>query len=219
MDIGKSAMAVLLVQKENPAALWGGGDNWLQYLYNRMIGSSLVEFSRNQVSFVTFNYDRTVEMFLATSLASAFGKSIEDVATALDDIPIIHLHGRLGYLPWQSAAEGRPYNGNIDKRVMDICRREIKVVHEDITDRDRDFSKAKELLGNAQRVYLLGFGFGSKNVERLGLSSLTPEQFQGTAVGQKDQEISNSKNLCGNKIVLYPHHPSLEFLRTFTPLD
>jgi hypothetical protein len=104
-------------------------------------------------------------------------------------------------------------------RVMDICRRQIKVVHEDITDRDKDFSKAKELLGNAQRVYLLGFGFGAKNTERLGLSSLTPELFQGTAVGQKDQEVNNSKSLCGSKITLYPNHASLEFLRTFTPLD
>jgi hypothetical protein len=115
MDIGKSATAVLLVQKENREALWGGADNWLQYLYNRMIGSSLDEFTRNQVSFVTFNYDRTVEMFLATSLANAFGKSIEEVAPVLNEIPIIHLHGRLGYLPWQNAEEGRPYNGNIDK--------------------------------------------------------------------------------------------------------
>jgi hypothetical protein len=219
MDIGKSAMAVLLVQKENPDALWGGGDNWLQYLYNRMIGSSLEEFTQNQVSFVTFNYDRSVEMFLATSLANAFGKSIEQVATVLNEIPIIHLHGRLGYLPWQNASEGRPYNGNIDQRVMDICRSEIKVVHEDITDRDKDFSKAKELLGNAQRVYLLGFGFGAKNTERLGLSSLSPQQFQGTAVGQRDQELNNSKNLCGRKIVLHPNHASLEFLRTVAPID
>jgi len=212
-------MAVLLVQRENPDALWGGTENWLRYLYNRMIGSSLDEFTRNQVSFVTFNYDRTVEMFLATSLANAFGKPIEEVAPILNEIPIIHLHGRLGYLPWQNVSEGRPYNSKIDQRVMDICRREIKVVHEDITDRDKDFTKAKAILRNAQRIYLLGFGFGSKNVERLGLSLLSPEQYQGTAVGQRDQELNNIKALCANKITLYPNHGSLEFLRTFTPLD
>jgi hypothetical protein len=219
MDIGKAAMAVLLVQKENPGALWGGPENWLQYLYNRMIGGSLEEFAHNNVSFVTFNYDRSVEMFLATALGNAFGKSTEEVATVLNEIPIIHLHGRLGYLPWQNSSQGRVYGGNIDQRVMDICRKEIKVVHEDITDRDKDFARAKHVLDNAQRVYLLGFGFGARNVERLDLRSLSPEAFQGTAVGFREQEKNSIVALCGGKVTLYTGYACLEFLRNQTPLD
>ena len=203
MEIGKSAMSVLLVQRENPDALWGGGLNWLQYLYNRMIGSSLEEFAQNQVSFVTFNYDRTVEMFLATSLGCTFGKHLEQVAAVLDVMPIIHLHGRLGYLPWQNASEGRAYNGNIDKRVMDICRNEIKVVHEDTTDgRDKEFTKAKELLAMAERIYLLGFGFGERNVERLGLRDLERGRATATCVGPTQHELNQLQGFLDRKSVV-----------------
>lgn len=219
MEVGKAAMAVLLAQRENSVALWGGHENWLQYLYNRMIGSSLEEFSQNQVSFVTFNYDRSVEMFLSTALQNAFGKTTEEVAAVLNEIPIIHLHGRLGYLPWQNPSQGREYSGHIDQAVMEICRREIKVVHEDITDRDKDFARAKQVLGAAQRVYLLGFGFGTKNVERLDLRSLTPEIFEGTAFGFTDQERHSNVVLCGGKVTLHTGYQCLEFLRNRTPLD
>ena len=79
-----------------------------------------------------------------------------DVAKVLNNIPIIHLRGWLGYLPWQG--------------------------------RDEYFSEAKRVLQEAKRVHLSGFGFGAKNVERIGLSSLTPETYSGTAVGYTQRE-------------------------------
>jgi DNA-binding MurR/RpiR family transcriptional regulator len=72
----------------------------------------------------------------------------------------------------------------IDVNAMNIFLKEIKVVHEDITDvRDKEFTKAKELLADATRIYLLGFGFGSRNVERLGLREMAPGRTMAIAVG------------------------------------
>ena len=56
---------------------------------------------------------------------------------------------------------------------LSVFMDEIKVIHEDITDRDKDFNNAKDLIANAERIYLMGFGFGRKNVERLGLDNVT----------------------------------------------
>jgi hypothetical protein len=222
LDIGKATMGIELLLAEHDADLWQEGENWLTYLYNNMIGSSLSEFSNNRVSFVTFNYDRTVEHFFHTSLRNTFGESVEDTATVFEQIPVIHLHGRLGFLPWQHNRSVVPFptSGEIDKGVMDIVLREIKVVHEDITDgRDKEFTKAKELLDCAMRVYLLGFGFGTLNVERLGLASIKGKVFAGTAFGMTEKETSNCVALCGGEINLRRACPALEFLREYAELN
>ena len=218
LDIGKAAMAIQLMLLEQEGLLWRI-PNWMLYLYGRMGSESFDDFSGNDVSFVTFNYDRSLEHFLCTSLANSYGRSIEDSAKEIKQIPIIHLHGRLGYLPWENE-NGRAYGDKtIDQRIVDLCVREMRVVHEDITDRDADFAEAKRLLKGAKRVYLMGFGFGSKNVERIDLPSLAPEIFYGTAYGLTDAETASSRKLCGGRVSLYNGSPCLEFLRAQAQLD
>jgi hypothetical protein len=148
MEIGKSMMGVELLHGEVHDRLWQDGSNWLTYLYSSMVGNSLDEFLNNKVSLVTFNYDRSVEHFLYISLKNSFGRSSQDTAGAMRSIPIVHLHGRLGYLPWQGGNNGISFGDNqIDGRKMDILQKEIKVVHEELTDgRDKDFDEAKALL-------------------------------------------------------------------------
>jgi hypothetical protein len=211
-------MAVELIKCENQKYLWAADGNWMLYLYSHMIGDSLEEFASNKVSFITFNYDRSLEHFLATSLSNTFGKSLEECSVRLEPISIIHLHGRLGYLPWQNTGRSREYNDTIDKRILEVCMNEIKVVHEDIKDRDADFTTAKLLLGKADRVYLLGFGFGTTNVQRLGLIDLAPHIFLGTAFGMTQRESSNCRVMSGGRVGLYDSQ-SLKFLREVAELD
>jgi hypothetical protein len=93
-------------------------------------------------------------------------------------------------------------------------------VHEDISDgRDKDFDEAKKLLNEATRVYLLGFGFGGRNVERLGLAELEPSEYSGTAYGMTQKETSQCKALCGNRPNLNYNFPALEFLRNVATLN
>jgi hypothetical protein len=218
LEIGKAAMAIELMLREEESHLWKA-PNWMLYLYGLMGCKSFEDFSGNDVSFVTFNYDRSLEHFLCTSLASSYGRPIEHSANEIKHIPIIHLHGRLGYLPWEGK-NGRAYGDKtIDHRIVDLCVKEMRVVHEDITDRDADFAEAKRLLKAAKRVYLMGFGFGNKNVERIDLPSLEPEIFYGTAYGLTGRETASSVRLCGGRVSLYNGLPCLEFLREQAQLD
>jgi len=214
MDIGKAMMGIELLHGEVHERLWQPDDNWLTYLFGNMIGSSLEEFANNNVSFVTFNYDRCVEQFLYVSLSNAFGRASEDTAAVVGRIPIVHLHGRLGHLPWQSGNSAIAFGDNqIDPHKMNIVMKEIKVVHEELTDgRDKDFAQAKKLLAGARRVYLMGFGFGSRNVQRLGLGQLQPEAYQGTAYGLTGKEIDGCRTLCGGLIGLHPFR-TLDLMR------
>jgi hypothetical protein len=91
--------------------------------------------------------------------------------------------------------------------------KEMRVVHEDITDRDKDFAQAKTLLKEAKRVYLMGFGFGAKNVERIDLPSLQPEIFAGTAYQLTPSETAYYTQQCGGSVVLNRNFPCLEFMR------
>jgi hypothetical protein len=221
LEVGKATMGIELLYGEAGANPWQDGSNWLTYLYGNMIGGSLDEFGENQVSFVTFNYDRVVEHFFHTSLQNTFGKSAGDTARTLDQIPIIHLHGRVGYLPWQSDRNVVPFGATeIGALQMNVMLSEIKVVHEDITDgRDREFTRAKELIADAARVYLLGFGFGGRNVERLGLATVEAHDYAGTAYGMTSKETNQCKVLCGNRANLNQNLPALEFLRNMATLN
>jgi hypothetical protein len=161
LDIGKAAMAIDLLLREQEHLLWQQ-PNWMLYLYDRMSSETLEQFSDNVVSFITFNYDRSLEHYLFVSLKNSFGAQLNACAKVLANIPIVHLHGRLGYLPWQRE-NNRAYGDiSITAHAVEKCAREMRVVHEDITDRDKDFNQAKQLLKDARRVYLMGFGFGLK---------------------------------------------------------
>jgi hypothetical protein len=66
LDIGKAAMAVILVSKEVPGNLWSGGNvpaggdaNWMRYMFSRL-NAPFERFHEIPVSFITFNYDRSL---------------------------------------------------------------------------------------------------------------------------------------------------------------
>lgn len=86
-----------------------------------------------------------------------------DCARVLKSIPIIHLHGRLGYLPWEAPADNRrDFNGVITRETLEASVKEIKVIYEDISGgRDAEFSRAKGLLDDAERVYIFGVWLSS----------------------------------------------------------
>jgi hypothetical protein len=193
LDVGKAVMATLLVGREASVPLWQPENekNWMRYLFNLMM-SSFDKFGDNPVAFITFNYDRSLEYFLFESIRNTFGKPPEECAKVLEKIPIIHLHGRLGFLPWEGKYSNvtREYAPQIDPDTIGVCMRNIKVIHEDISDgRDKDFERAKTLLRAAEVVFYLGFGFGRLNVERLDLANLNTLNARATALGLKAAEL------------------------------
>jgi hypothetical protein len=96
---------------------------------------------------------------------------------------------------------------------------EIKVVHEDITDRDADFTTAKQLLHKAERIYLLGFGFGTTNVERLGLANLSPTgAFGGTAFRMSQKESGNCRTMSGGTCSFTPRSRVCSFFAKWPSL-
>jgi hypothetical protein len=210
--VGKALIVASLIRFEVPDAIMKyDQNNWLRYMFNQL-NTGFEEFSENEIAFVTFNYDRTVEWFLATSLAHSFSKTIEQCKPVLEAIPIIHLHGRLGYLPWESK-DGRAFDAVIDENSVRKGMAGVKIIHEDINDgRDADFAKAKALLKDAEKIYFMGFGFNKINVDRLGIADLQPNKCIATTFGLSANEVGYIHKMTDGKVV-FDHHDCIGFCR------
>lgn len=203
-QIGRMIIAATLIGYEIQEKLFSYENNWLRTLYNNLT-APFDAFGDNPISFVTFNYDRVVEQFLFTALQSTYNRTADDCKSILDRIPIIHLHGQLEYLPWQGIGAGRSYScATSDPASIVSSADKIKIIHEEITDgRDKEFFRAKALIAQAERIFLLGFGFHPLNVSRLGIREFRRNAI-ATGVGLMSGERGLIASLCEGKVTFAP---------------
>lgn len=188
MSIGKAAMACVLIPLENIGALFDADQSWYQYLYERM-NCALDSFTDNAVSFITFNYDRSLEAYLHTALVHGYGVSADEAGKAVAGIRVIHVQGQLGSMPWEESSSGtRPYEPTLAPESVATAREAMRVIHEDPGD-DPLLAEAAVAINAAERVLFLGFGYHRMNVERLGLDIDRKRAYLGgTAFELKDRE-------------------------------
>jgi hypothetical protein len=213
IEIGKAATAAVLSPFERPDRIFSYQDNWLRSLYNNL-NASFEEFGKNRLSVITFNYDRVVEHFFFESLRNSYQKSDEQIHEVLKRIPVIHLHGNLGYLPWEGQSKSRPFSNQNEPASLRVAAQGIKIIHEDITDgRDRDFERAKVLLAHADQIYFMGFGFNKTNMDRLGLRDLPRGRtIMATGIGMSNQDRVLATQNCDGKITLLPGNETCDFV-------
>lgn len=173
LRIGKLAIALGLISSELESKLFNASRNWLDYLRNKLI-APFNEFGENKLSIITFNYDRSLEQYLFKVLKNTYGKSDDECAKQIEKIPIIHVHGRLGALPWQDA-KGRPYEGTINHESVKLASEQIIIMSEG-QDTSPQFQKAFELMKDAiinkGYIYFLGFGYNEISLKRLKLEKI-----------------------------------------------
>jgi hypothetical protein len=219
IDAGKKAIAAFLIQCEHTPGLFNPGvlDSLYDYLYSCM-NAVPDKFRDNKVSIITYNYDRSLETYLVTALANSY---CLDAETAMQFLPqIIHLHGKLGDLPWESES-GRPY-GKIDNPAdVERAAQSIRIIHDESLEDEPQFTKAHKLLQEAARVIFLGFGYDQTNLRRLYLdylkhwTSLPP--MYGSSFGFSELEKSEIINrISAYNVTVSLGHPTrtaLQYLR------
>ncbi len=185
MRLGKAAIALALIPKEVPEVVFPKTphDDWYQYLFGRM-DTSFERFGQNEVAFVTFNYDRSLEFFLTTALTNAFGRSVGDVRKVLESIPIIHVHGRLGALADETDSSG-PARGYDNKLNTLAVQRSLEglVIMPEAEEDSPAFEEARAQLASARRIFFLGFGYHVSNMTRLRLGEYEGRLAGGTSLG------------------------------------
>ena len=93
-DVAKAAIALTIAKYERNEELFFADlkDDWFRYLWRFLHDPNGERLPKNRVSFVTFNYDRTLEHALANAIK--YAKSVEHVTS--ESLPeIVHVYGSL----------------------------------------------------------------------------------------------------------------------------
>ena len=98
--IGKRAIALTIGFHENENELLnskGEKEGWYRYLWNRMYAVGIEKFKTNKIKVITFNYDRSFEVYFLTQIRHSYGLS-DTAARELysDVIEVVHVHGAIG---------------------------------------------------------------------------------------------------------------------------
>jgi hypothetical protein len=191
------AIAYCLIPYENEKNIFDPPKpdaDWYLHL-SKTLNSSFDEFENNKLSVITFNYDRSLEHCLFTSLRNWHGKSVDECIEKLAKLPIIHVYGQLGTIPYpqHGCRQYRPLGEDESKEygaVLDAAHG-ITLLNE----KESDVQEVHNLLGAAERVCFLGFSYHPLNLARLALhnSAGRSREVFGTARNFEVSEINQTK--------------------------
>lgn len=189
-SLGKLIIAYHLMRREVENKLYAvnNEEDWYQHLIEMMLTEGFDGFGHNNLAILTYNYDRSLEYYMFKML-KGYGQSDAVCRTAMQGIPILHLHGQLGLLP-ELNGEGRSYKKNIDSNTLQHAAKGIRIVHDDSPKEDGVFTEARTILSQAKHVIFLGFGYLDKNIARLKLDEHRTKHtsYWGTGVGVTSSE-------------------------------
>lgn len=166
-DVGKRTIAAILLNKEDKGLLHSSPhpDNWYRYLFNSITSHIWDDLDFTNISILTFNYDRSLEHYLAFAMMASYGKTFEECCNKLKDLRIIHIYGSLGpCLPTDQ--NYFPYGDKPTSQTVTIAASALKVIPEG-RDNDQLLVNARDMLVTAHKIAFLGFGFDATNLMRL----------------------------------------------------
>jgi hypothetical protein len=178
--------------------------DWYSHLFEKLTNELVKKedycrYCENKVSFITFNYDRSLEYFLCESLLNSFnGIDAGKIHEQLKKHSIIHVFGQVAGLEWQDIKNKyqyrvHPYSVDVQKLADNLT-----IIYEE--KENPELEEAHKLIESAKRIFFLGFGFARENLEILRIPEiLSPSQkVFGTAYNYTEKEIID---ICNN----FPH--------------
>jgi hypothetical protein len=185
--LGKAAIVRCILQAERRSQLWTNpydgpafhpdnvAQTWivrLMRMLTRGMHAADVEQVFRNLTFISFNYDRSLEYFLSNALVNSFGCSVEAAQKIVDRLTIIHPYGIVA--PLWGSGRVTPFgsDGSFDwaAQAGDISTYTEQVADAKLVERMRAAS------ADAQQLVFLGFGFHAQNMRLI-----TPEK-PGTVV-------------------------------------
>lgn len=213
-DMGKRAIIFRILGDERGSFFGEAmGENatqdWYTWLFGKLTDELVKKgdyerFGENDVSFITFNYDRSLEHFLYRSLVKSFnGIPADRIQEQLEQIRICHVFGRVGPLEWQAKDGGVEYGAPVASTDVDALCNNIRIVYEE--EDSPELKEARNVLSTASRVFFLGFGYAKENLDALKIPKVLANcaEIDGTALGFTKGEIEAVKYLS------FKGHPAL----------
>jgi hypothetical protein len=132
------------------------------------------------ITFVSFNYDRCIEHYLSHAAASYFDLQSSEIEEVLASVHIIHPYGSLGNLN----VSGNFVEGFGSKESVFTAAKGIRTFTEGVEE-DRIAQSIAKAFSEASEVYFLGFGFLKQNLDLLisGANPVNISRVFGTSSG------------------------------------
>jgi len=150
----------------------------------------------SRVSFISFNYDRSIEQFIRVAIAALYSLPFSEAdQIASEYFTVLHPYGSLGKLHSANPTEIIQFGAErpLDPRLL---ASNLHTFTEQLKE-DGDLAEIKKLVQNAETIIFLGFGYHKQNVDIL----LPNENYKnkrviGTAKGMSEQ----AKNITSSNL-------------------
>jgi len=182
------------------SGLFKGGD-WYSHLFNRILRefpkkNGLPDLSDHKISFITFNYDRSLEQFLYESLINTFTEvSPDKIVESLRHLKIVHVFGQITPLKWQNPDDYVDYKPKLNESLLQRAANNIRTIYEE--QKNPELSIAHKLIEEAEQIFCLGFGYAKENVDIIELPESMGKYcpLYGTALGSEKKEVQDIKGM------------------------
>lgn len=206
--LGKAGIVRVILQAEKDSDLYVSPSNiynkldfakveqtWFVKLM-RVLGPggspTSVESVFRNIAFITFNYDRCLEHFLAHALSALYGISRKDAETIVKRITIIHPYGTVGDLdtvPFGDDPNNTPDLFPLAQRIKTYAER---------FEEGEELTRMREEMHNAACIVFLGFSYLEQNMTLLRPPNPLDEKIVlGTAykLSDSDRDVVTSEIL------------------------
>ena len=194
--IGRAAIAYHIARAEKRAQNLLTRSGWYGVLFDAITSHGIEHIAKNRLRIITFNYDRSLDQALAQAIVSRFPSNtlMEEKIKAVKSIPIVHVHGQLGYLSFQERGDKYfDFGDSVTVHALKMLSDCIKVVHQGV-DSTSELTLAKAWLEQAEFVNFLGFGFDRRNLQRIQFNQEN-KQVRATAHDLQNNDIERINSL------------------------
>lgn len=203
-EIGKTAIARALMPFEHDGALEPHAPKgvvhepdqcWYQYCFNNLLrsDSGTCALKRNNLTVVTFNFDRSFEraLFLFVCANCVTDRNESEASRIAQEIPVHYIHERLGAPSWLDNGltteddHARSYEPTLRSAAVRNCAESIRILGDEI-ESGPTLENARGALREADQVCFLGFSYHPTNLARLKIRVLRGKHILGTAYEMPD---------------------------------
>ena len=210
VSIGKLAIAYVILHGErlsdlNSETLIKGLQSikgtWITKLFHSLIDGTTPNTATSifkNVSFISFNYDRCIEVGLSNLVRLATGMGRESLSPVMKRLKVTHPYGSLGTPDYDDWSSNMPTSGFQSRPVDPLevleAAKSLRTFTEGMDDEKAD-GEIKAQLSDADRIVYLGFSFLEQNMKLLtARSNNSNSRIYATAYGLSVQDVELAHN-------------------------
>ena len=170
-------------------------DTWFNGFFQTIAeGCTKQEIARRfeQISIVTFNYDRCIETYLHFALQNYYGMSVQEATSTMKHLEILHPYGYLGPLEWSQQSPNLEFGAECSSNTLIEMAERLQTFSESTNESISDISRIRSVVRSTQKLAFLGFSFNQQNMDLLfpggGVEPVETKCF-GTAYGLSNSDV------------------------------